>query len=47
MPLDIKLEGVPVPTRITLIANSIGPIVEVDRDEIDFGQVEVLKDKYE
>jgi hydrocephalus-inducing protein len=47
VPFDIKLEGVPVPVRLQLLANSIGPIVEVDKDEIDFGNVEVLKDKYE
>jgi hypothetical protein len=47
VPLDIKLEGVPVPVRIQLLAQSIGPIVKVDREEIDYGSVEVLKDKYE
>jgi hydrocephalus-inducing protein len=43
----VKLEGVPVPVRLQLLANSIGPIVEVDRDEIDYGNIEVLRDKYE
>lgn len=44
VPLDIKLEGVPVPVRLQLLANSIGPIVAVDREDIDYGNVEVLKD---
>lgn len=44
VPLDIKLEGVPVPVRLQLLANSIGPIVAVDREDIDYGNVDVLKD---
>lgn len=44
VPLDIKLEGVPVPVRLQLLANSIGPIVAVDREDIDYGSVDVLKD---
>ena len=29
---------------ITIVANSIGPIVSVDKEEIDYGSVEVLRD---
>lgn len=47
VPLDIKLEGVPVPVRLQLLAFSIGPIVAVDREDIDYGNVDVLKDYYE
>lgn len=44
VPLDIKLEGVPIPVRLSLVAHSIGPIVSVDREDIDYGNVEVLRD---
>jgi hypothetical protein len=29
---------------LTFLATSIGPIVEVDRTDIDYGNVEVLRD---
>jgi len=47
IPLYIKLEGHHIPVMITIIAHSKGPQVEVDRHEIDFGLVTVLKDKTE
>lgn len=31
---------------MTLVAQSIGPIVEVDTEELDFGVIDVLKDVY-
>lgn len=45
--LRVKLEGHHIPVLIQLNADSIGPIVEVDREEIDYGSIEVLRDKYE
>lgn len=36
-----------MPVLLTLMAESIGPIVDVDRKEIDWGSVPVLKDKPE
>jgi hypothetical protein len=33
-----------MPALITLMAESIGPIVHVDQKEIDFNAVDVLKD---
>jgi len=33
-----------VPVRLQLLAFSIGPIVAVDREDIDYGSVDVLKD---
>jgi hydrocephalus-inducing protein len=44
IPMYIKLEGTPMPVLITLQAESIGPIVDVDRKDIDFNAVEVLED---
>ena len=40
----IKLEGTPMPVLLTLMAESIGPIVNVDKTELDYGNTEVLKD---
>jgi len=45
--LRVKLEGHAIPVLIQLNADSIGPIVEVDKQELDFGSVEVLKDRTE
>jgi hydrocephalus-inducing protein len=42
--LRVKLEGHAIPVLIQLNADSIGPIVEVDREDIDYGNVEVLRD---
>ena len=42
--LQIKLEGVHIPVMLNLVATSIGPIVAVDREDIDYGNVEVLRD---
>jgi hydrocephalus-inducing protein len=47
IPLYIKLEGHHIPVMLTVNAVSIGPIVTVDRTEIDYGNVEVLQDKVE
>jgi len=33
-----------MPVLLTLMADSIGPIVDVDRREIEYGPVDVLKD---
>jgi len=44
IPVYIKLEGTPMPVLLTLMAESIGPIVDVDKKEIDFNAVDVLKD---
>ncbi len=44
IPLFIKLEGKPIPVMLTIVAMSIGPIVAVDRSEIDYNNVEVLRD---
>ncbi len=42
--LRVKLEGHAIPVLIQLNADSIGPIVAVDREDIDYGNVEVLRD---
>ena len=47
IPVYIKLEGTPMPVLLTLMAESIGPIVDVDKKEIDFNAVDVLKDVHE
>lgn len=44
IPLYIKIEGYPIPTMVTILANSIGPIVSVNKHELDYNNVEVLKD---
>lgn len=40
----VKLDGHHIPVMMLLLAQSIGPIIEVDRHELDFGNVEVLRD---
>lgn len=40
----IKLEGIPMPVLLNILAESIGPIVKVDRTEIDYNNVQVLRD---
>jgi hydrocephalus-inducing protein len=40
----IKLEGHAMPVLLNIMAESIGPIVKVDRNDIDYGNVSVLKD---
>lgn len=47
IPLYIKVEGYHIPFMITILANSIGPIVSVDKAELDYNNVEVLKDYIE
>lgn len=42
--LAIKIEGYHIPFMVNIIANSIGPIVKVDKEELDFNNVEVLSD---
>jgi len=42
--LQIKLEGHHIPVILNLMADSVGPIVVVDKEEIDYGNVEVLRD---
>jgi hydrocephalus-inducing protein len=45
--LYIKVEGYHIPFMVTILANSIGPIVSVNQPELDYGNVEVLKDYIE
>lgn len=40
----MKVDGHQIQFQLTVLATSIGPIVEVDRAELDFGTVTVLKD---
>lgn len=42
--LIVKLDGQHIPVMIVIVANSIGPIVSVDKTELDYGSVEVLRD---
>jgi hydrocephalus-inducing protein len=44
IPLYVKVEGHAVPSMLTVLATSMGPLVEADREELDYGSVEVLKD---
>lgn len=44
IPIQIKVEGYHIPFVITIVADSQGPKVQVNKTEIDFGNVEVLKD---
>jgi len=46
LPLSINIVGSNngLPHVITIIASSIGPIVEVEKKKIEFGKVDVLKD---
>ena len=41
------MEGYEPPNMLTITANSIGPIVSVDKKELDYGNVKVLTDKTE
>ena len=42
--LIVKLDGHHINTMIVIVANSIGPIVSVDKNELDYGSVDVLRD---
>jgi hydrocephalus-inducing protein len=44
IPLYIKVEGYHIPFMVTILATSIGPIVSVNKHELDYNNVEVLKD---
>jgi hydrocephalus-inducing protein len=44
IPLYIRVEGHHIPFMVTVLATSTGPVVEADRDELDYGPVEALKD---
>ena len=44
IPLYIKVEGHHIQFMVTVLATSTGPTVEADRVELDYGNVEVLKD---
>jgi hydrocephalus-inducing protein len=44
IPLYVKVEGHHIPFMVTVLATSTGPLVEADREELDYGSVEVLKD---
>jgi len=44
IPLYIKVEGYHIPFMITIMAHSIGPIVSLNRYELDYNNVYVLKD---
>ena len=44
IPLYIKVEGHHIPFMVTVLATSTGPVVEADREELDYGNVEALKD---
>lgn len=44
IPLSIKVEGYHIPFMLNILANSTGPKVEYDQEEIDFGRVDVLHD---
>ena len=47
IPLYIKVEGYHIPFMVTILANSIGPIVSVNKSELDYNNVDVLKDYIE
>jgi len=40
----VKLEGIPMNQLLTISAESIGPIVKVDKHDLDYGNVNVLHD---
>lgn len=44
IPFSIKVEGYHIPFMLNILANSTGPKVEYDQEEIDFGRVDVLHD---
>lgn len=41
----VKLDGHNIPVMMLILASSGGPDVKLDKQELDFGQVEVLIDK--
>lgn len=45
IPMSIKVEGYHIPFMLNILANSTGPKVEYDHEDMDFGFVEVLRDK--
>lgn len=47
IPLYVKVEGYPIPFMITILATSIGPIVSCNKTELEYNNVEVLKDYIE
>ena len=47
IPLYIKVEGYHIPFMVTILATSIGPIVSVNKTELEYNNVEVLKDYIE
>jgi hydrocephalus-inducing protein len=47
IPLYVKVEGYHIPFMVTLLATSIGPIVSVNKTELEYNNVEVLKDYVE
>jgi len=42
IPLYIKVEGYHIPFMITITAHSRGPIVNVNKEELNYGNVNVL-----
>jgi hydrocephalus-inducing protein len=44
IPLYVKVEGHHIPFMVTVLATSTGPLVEADKEEIDYGTVDVLED---
>jgi hydrocephalus-inducing protein len=44
IPLYIRVEGHHIPFMVTVLATSTGPLVEADKEELDYGAVEVLRD---
>jgi hydrocephalus-inducing protein len=44
IPLYIKVEGYHIPFMVTILALSTGPTVSVNKSELDYGNVDVLKD---
>ena len=44
IPLYIKVEGHHIPFMVTVLASSTGPMVESDKTELEYGNIEVLKD---
>lgn len=47
IPLYVKVEGYHIPFMITILATSIGPIVSVNKTELEYNNVEVLRDYVE
>lgn len=44
IPMSIKIEGYHIPFMLNILANSTGPKVDIDQEELDYGSVEVLHD---